>query len=117
MPAGFFIPSAAGCGLPCVKDEDQSLLGGTTRMDIVGGIVLLAISMFALAGIFWPRIRPVWRGTSVPASTVTSIGFALIFGGGGLALLSPLSTGVPMLLGLLLAAIGQFWDFRKGRRL
>lgn len=85
-------------------------------MDIVAGILGFSVAAFAVAGIFWPRVRGVWRGTQVPVSIMTSIGFALIFGSVGVNAIWDVRIGIPLAVGFVLVLIGQFWDFRRGRK-
>jgi hypothetical protein len=78
-------------------------------------IVAFGVSAYALAGIFWPRIRAVWRGSPVTVGVVSSIGFALVFGAAGFGMLGYTHIGIPLLLGFACAFLGQFLDFRKRR--
>jgi hypothetical protein len=76
-------------------------------------LFFFGVSAYATAGIFWPRIRAVWRGSRVKIGIVSNIGIALVFGVGGFVMLGYAHFGIPLLLGFVCAFVGQFLDFRK----
>jgi len=78
-------------------------------------ILPFGVSAFAIAGIFWPRIRGVWNGSRVTVGVISSIGFALVFGTGGFGMLGYTHIGIPFVLGIACVFSGQFFDFRKRR--
>jgi hypothetical protein len=91
-------------------------------MDIVFGMLAIVLALFALATALVPRWRGIvhWKGTRVPAGIVSSLGFALAFGGIGLVLATRgqlddlcVATFVVMVLaGLAMIFVGQWLDFR-----
>ena len=76
-------------------------------------IIPFGVSAFAIAGIFWPRIRCVWKGSPVAVGVLSSIGFALAFGAAGFGMLGYAHIGIPLLTGFACIFVGQVWDFRK----
>ena len=80
-------------------------------------IIPFGVGLFAIAGIFWPRVRGVWRGSSQTIGIVAAIGFALIFITAGFGLLGYSHLGIPFLVGIVCAFVGQSLDFRKRKKL
>ena len=79
-------------------------------------IFFFGVSAFAIAGIFWPRIRAIWEDSPVRVGIVSSIGAALIFGSAGFGALGYTSILIPILLGFVCAFVGMVWDFRRDFR-
>jgi len=78
-------------------------------------IIPFGVSVFAIAGIIWPRVRAVWRGSRVKVGVLPSVGFALLFGAAGFGMLGYTHIGIPFVFGFAFIFVGQFLDFRKRR--
>lgn len=86
-------------------------------MSLFMGIVLGVLGIYNLISLFVPKYRLPWRGRTEPAGLITHLGFGLIFFCFGFLFVvkdnSPVLAGVLAiggLLGMLLAAIGNFID-------
>jgi hypothetical protein len=91
-------------------------------MDVAFGVLAVAMSLFALATALVPRWRGAvrWRGSQVRTGVISSLGFAMVFGGAALLFLTRGAVSdhyrawivVLLIAGVPAVLIGQWIDFR-----
>lgn len=91
---------------------------------VLFGIGFVCMGLYALAAVFVPRWRTMWRGTHVLAGAITHLGIGLVFTAAGAILMFardnrdpvvlPIA-GLPMVVGVPLVLVGFWLDFRQKR--